>query len=269
MQMHVIASGLNLRASAPDGEVAAVLRCGHPVTVTGSDQPGWVTVECPDPGDPGAAVTGVVAERFLRPAIPSAQEALVAAALAEWRRFDYGAGHEAKTPYSGYVGEMWTAMGFPTLDGTDRQYPWSAAAISWIVRQAAKHAPALDTFEYAISHSRYIKDAIEKREAGKAAPYWGRRLNEAPARIGDMVVLSRKDTTGNHDNKTVDTYEEARDIKGTFPSHCDLIVGVSNGQAHALGGNVGQSLSMSSFALDDKGHLAAKNRVFMLLQCRL
>ncbi len=269
MHMHVDASGLNLRESAPDGDVVAVLRCGHPVTVTGEAGVGWVRLTCADPGDPSKTLTGVVAARFLRPAIISAREALVAAALAEWRRFDYGKGHEADQPYSSHVGEMWAAVGFPTFDGTDRAYPWSAAAISWIVRQAARQAPALDAFDYAIGHWRYIKDAIAKREAGLAAPYWARRLDEAPARIGDMVVLARAGASSHHAVDKVDTYDAARDAKGSFPSHCDLIVGVSGGKAHAIGGNVKNSMSLTSFPLDAEGRLKAKGRVFMLLQCQL
>ncbi len=269
MQMYVAASGLNLRASAPRGDVVAVLRCGQSVTVTGDEGEGWVKLSCADPEDPAKTIGGVVAERFLRPAILSPQEALVAAALAEWRRFDFGGGFEADQPYAGYIGEMWAAVGFPKLDGTDRSYPWSAAAISWIVRQAARHAPALDDFAYSIGHWRYIKDAIRRREQGLAGPYWGRRLDEAAVKIGDLVVLERASTSGHHDVEKVDTYDEARDIKGSFPSHCDLIVGLSGGRAHALGGNVGQSLKMTSFDLDEKGRLKAKDRVFMFLQCQL
>lgn len=269
MHMHVVASGLKLRESAPDGDKIALLRCGHPVTVTGEAGVGWSNVECADPDDPSKTVTGVVATRFLRPAIASAREALVGAAFAEWRRFDYGEGHEAEKPYSDYVGEMWAAVGFPTFDGTDRTYPWSAAAISWIVRQAAKEAPQLDDFDYAIGHWRYIKDAIAKREAETAAPFWARKVDEAPVRIGDMVVLARAGASGHHAVDKVDTYEDARDAKGSFPSHCDLIVGLSGGKAHAIGGNVKHSMSLSSFPLDSEGRLKAKGRVFMMLQCQL
>ena len=269
MHMHVAASGLNLRERAPDGSVIAVLPCGHAVTVAGEAGAGWVDLECADPAEPARTLTGTAAARFLRPAIVGAREALVAAALAEWRRFDYGAGHEAQPPYRDHVGRMWAAVGFPTFDGATREYPWSAAAISWIVRQAAKQAPALDDFDYAIGHWRYIKDAIAKREAGHAAPFWARRLDEAAARIGDIVVRARAGASGHHAVDAVDTYDAARDAKGSFPSHCDLITGLSGGQAHAIGGNVNNSVNLTSFPLEPDGRLKAAGGVFMVLQCRL
>ena len=270
MQRFVNASGLDLHASARDGAVITVLPCGHSVTVIADDRAsGWVRIECADPRRASQRISGVVAETFLRPALTPAREALVAAALTEWKRFDYGAGREDAAPYAGFVGEMWSALGLSRFDGTHTQKPWSAAAISWVVRQAAGDIPELNRFAFSAGHWEYIKQAIQRRERNQPGPYWGRRLHEAKAQIGDMAVLERSSRPGRHNIKAIDTYEEARDTRRSFPSHCDLIIGVSGGQAHALGGNVGNSFKMTSFDLDDEGRLKAKNRVFMLLQCQL
>ena len=267
MQMHVIASGLNLRAEAPQGDVLAVLRCGSPVTVTGPDLDGWVKLSCADPQDPSRTIHGVAAARFLRPVIVSAREALVEAAIVEWRRFKFGEGKEDVTPYRGYVGEMWKVIGYGDRDGAS-PWAWSAAAISWVVRKAAEKAPALDNFRYGQGHWMYIGQAIKRREAGEAGPYWGRRVEEAPVEIGDMVVQSRQGGSG-FKCPSVTSYDEARECGGSFASHCDVIVGVSGGRAHALGGNVGNSFSMTSFDLDEDGRLKQSGRVYMVLQCQL
>jgi hypothetical protein len=268
MKMFVAASGLNLRDHAPRGGVIAVLPCAQPVTVISADQSGWLTVETADPRDRSKRISGVVAERFLRPPLPGARDALVAAALAEWRRFDYGAGREGDAPYKHHIREMWSALGFSDRNGGDHGFPWSAAAISWIVRQAAAQIPALDDFAYGEGHWRYVKDAIKRREAGLTAPFWGRRINEAPARIGDMVVRGRAGGPG-FTCVNVASYEAARDCPGSFASHCDLIIGLSFSRAHAIGGNIRNSVSLTSFDLDDEGCLEAKDGVFMLLQCQL
>lgn len=268
MQMFVAASGLNLRSGAPRGEIVAVLPCAHPVTVTGRDQEGWVKLETADPRGGSTTLRGVAAARFLRPPFTSARDALAAAALAEWRRFDYGAGREGAAPYKHHIGEMWAALGVAGRNGADQDFPWSAAAISWIVRQATARIPALDGFAYGEGHWRYVKDAITRREAGFAAPFWGRRLKEAPARIGDIIVQGRAGGAGFTCEK-VASYEAARDCPGSFASHCDLIVGLSSGRAHAIGGNVKNSMSLTSFDLDDGGRVKAQDRVFMLLQCQL
>ncbi|MCP2671284.1 DUF2272 domain-containing protein [Maricaulaceae bacterium EIL42A08] len=265
MELCVEPKGLNLRKKAPSGDRIALLNRGDRVTVLAPDIKGWLKVRAVKDGQ---AHTGFVSARYLTPALMPASEALAGAALLEWRRFDCGTGKESVKPYSDYVGEMWAAIG-QDLDGTDTQIPWSAAAISWFVRKAAQYAPQLDDFAYSMGHHTYIKQAIKAREANEAAPYWGRKLDEAPARIGDLSVQDRQGKAGVHDCPVVKTYEQARDCHGSFPSHCDLIVGITDNTAFAIGGNVSNSVTLSSYALDDNGHLKAENRVFMLLQLQV
>jgi hypothetical protein len=265
MKLVVIAEALNLRASAPSGRILATLARNTPVTVTGPDRAGWVTVDAQIDGE---ALSGVVAARYLAAAIISPAEALASTALSEWRRFGCGTGFEADHPYAGYIGQMWSALD-QDFDGADRSMPWSAAAISWIVREAARHAPALAQFRYAVGHWSYIKQGFEVRERVADGPYRACTLDEAPVGVGDLVVQSRTGAPGLHDCAEVTSFDAARDCAGSFASHCDLVVGLEGAKALAIGGNVGQSMAMKTYDLDADGHLKAQDKVFMFLQLRV
>jgi hypothetical protein len=104
----------------------------------------------------------------------------VASVHREWMRFRRGTGLEYTSPFSGYVGEMWQKIGLD-LDGTDRDQPWSAAAISFMVRNAGDE---YRRFKFAASHSKYIHPAIRACEAGDlTVPFWGHRLSERKPQV--------------------------------------------------------------------------------------
>jgi hypothetical protein len=133
--MFVDVQALNLR-SAPDS--AADNRVGtlflmQKVSVIAEPAAGWAEVEAMAGGQ---ARRGFVAARFLRPPLSPNREALVASVGREFMRFEQGRGKENDAPFAGFVGEMWRAIGVDNLDGTDRDVPWSAAAISLMVRNA-------------------------------------------------------------------------------------------------------------------------------------
>lgn len=203
----------------------------------------------------GQGVTGFVAQTYLRRKKSEDVENLVSAAAAEWLRFRRGAGKETVEPYYQYIGEMWQARGW-NLTGKDTDWPWSAAAISFFVEKAG---PAYDGFLKSIRHSDYIKDAIEKREAGEVAPFWAYRLNEQKPEIGDLVCQWRE--------RAVD-YDGAR-MRDRFDSHTDVIVRVEQDRIFAMGGNVGNSVNMSEFRLDANGKLKVEGKLFALMKNRL
>jgi hypothetical protein len=249
---HVQSDALNLRSEPviTDSNIIAVLAKGQAVnTIAPVNTAGWVNI---DVGMNGSTRNGFVKSHLLREPVSAARERLISAAVAEWIRFDNGSGQEHVAPFFEFVGEMWRAIGL-NLDGRDRDQPWSAAFISWIVRRSG---PEYADFRFAAAHSRYINHAITRREASSAAPFWGFRLNEHKVALGDLVCQWRT---------SPQTYDGAR-VSDSFFSHCDVVVEVASGSVRALGGNNSHSVGFKTYAINTNGFLKAENRVFAVLR---
>jgi hypothetical protein len=252
---HVQSDALNLRAEplASTGNIVGVLVKSEKVDTLGAVDPaGWVSVDAPVNG---TARRGFVKAHLLRDPVSDPKERLMTRAVAEWLRFDKGHGLEHMAPFHTFVGEMWRAIG-ADLDGRDRDQPWSAAFISWIVRRAGDEYAR---FRFAAAHSRYIHDSIRKRETQAHAPFWGFRLNEHKVGLGDLVCVWRE---------TEQTYDGARDDDSFF-SHCDVVVEVASGSVRALGGNNSHTVGFNTYAINANGFLKAENRVFAVLRNNL
>lgn len=159
------------------------------------------------------------------------------------------------------VGVYWTNIGRDDLDGRDHEWPWSAAFISWIMRQAGAGA----RFTYSASHATYISKSIRDRIQGNAnASYWGFRLAERKPQVGDLVCWDRDP------DKLVD-YDHQHG--GDYKSHTDLVVAVGSDEIEVIGGNIGNSVTRRSLALDADGFLVAGAQggetLFALMACRL
>ncbi len=149
---------------------------------------------------------------------------------------------------------MWQALGMD-LDGKDRDQPWSAAFISFVVRNAGYQG-----FRFAAAHARYIHNAIVNQQQGAvAAPFWGFRLTEHRPKLGDLVCQWREIPR---------TFAEAAE-KDSFKSHCDVVVELNDTFVRAIGGNVKQSVAMKTFSLNAGGFLKNANRVFAILRNNL
>jgi len=255
---------LNFR-SAPvvdDATLNGPLFLGHAVTPTGAvDANGFVPV---DTVFGRGMKSGFVAARFLRKAVSDGREALIAAAVEQWLRFDRGQGLEHVSPYFRFVGEMWDAIGID-LDGRDRGVPWSAAAISFVVRQAAAKHALYKKFKFSDGHARYIHDSIVKRDAGDTnTPFWGFRITERKPQLGDLICKNRGDGI---------TFDIAKRTD-QFRSHCDVVIAIDspNNKLLALGGNVSQSFETTEYRLAPGDFLAALtpsgSTVFALLANR-
>jgi hypothetical protein len=259
MVEHVDVEALNLRSEprvAPANRIAVLHLCQPVERLGAAEVEGWVRIAA---AVEGQRREGFVSERFLRPAAAEAREALVAQAIAEWLRFEKGLGKEQVDPYAGYVGEMWRAIGLD-LDGRDRDVPWSAAAISWMVRNAGEHFPQYRGFRFAAAHARYIHDAIVRRNAGDgAAPFWGFRLHERRPQLGDLVCRWRE---------TPRDFDDAA-VQDSFKSHCDIVVRITADDVLAIGGNVAQSVSITRYQLTQTGFLGEEGGVFAHLVNRV
>lgn len=251
---------LNFR-STPDSSTLTnrigILHLGQPVEEIGpATKPGWLEIEAEIEGTTKRGVVKAEIDGLssLRETVSAEREALVAQAIKEWVRFEKGQGLEFTDPFFKFVGEMWRAIGQPDLDGKDRDVPWSAAAISFMVRHAGNAAPKYNKFKFAASHARYMHDSIVKRKANDTTvPFWGFRLHEKHPEIGDIVGKWRE---------TPRDFDDAAH-RDDFKSHSDIIVSLRPDFVLAIGGNVAQSVSITRYEKTGAGFLAAKDNVFI------
>lgn len=219
MQKLVNVEAINVRSEArvePDTLIGPIF-LGQAVDDLEDGPEGWIHVR--------TAVDGKSTEGFVKAALPitkfdwqppeqptlrdpasPAREALVAAAVEQWLRFDRGAGKEAKEPFSGFIGEMWKAFGKPFTGKTATQ-PWSAVAISLMVRTAAREFDEYKSFQQSIGHAAYMWDAIKKNASGDlAAPFWGcgsTRQSPRRATSSQAGARSRRATTTTSMHRTI------------------------------------------------------------------
>ena len=165
-------------------------------------------------------------------------------------------GHrEAEDGYSDRVGVYWRDGVYLALTGKDTDEPWSAAFMSWVMRESGLG----NRFRYSEWHAHYINEAIEARRQGDdSRAFWGYRLDEVSPRVGDLVCYSRQDGI---------SFDRRPD---TFASHTDLVVAVRPGQVDVIGGNVQDSVTLKTLSTDPQGRLVDKNqRWFAIMRNRL
>lgn len=172
----------------------------------------------------------------------------------EWVRFDrqtidlngkmtHKGGQEADDPYYQRVGEYWKEGVQFDLDGKDTHEPWSAAFISWVMKEAGMG----DRFSYSEWHATYIRNSILARRAQDPHfAYWGYRLSERAPQVGDLVGYARGGGT---------TYDYQPMV---YPSHTDLVVAVRPGEIDVIGGNVADSVTKKTLRTDAQGKLIDK-----------
>ncbi|HEX6995705.1 MAG TPA: DUF2272 domain-containing protein [Gammaproteobacteria bacterium] len=255
MIRYVDVEALNLRSRpevAPNTRLAILYLCQRVEVLGQADVAGWVRVSVETES---GRLEGFVSEKYLREPVSPAREALVSEAIQQWLRFEKGLGREFDEPFAGYVGEMWRAIGLD-LDGHDRDVPWSAAAISFMVRRAAEEFPQYGNFRFSASHSRYIHDSIIKRQRNDtSSPFWGFRLHERRPELGDIVCKWRE---------TERDFDDAA-ASGNFKSHADIIVSITPDKVLAIGGNVRHSVSITRYDKTPSGFLADTQNVFVHL----
>jgi hypothetical protein len=252
--MRVKTDGLNLRREPQVGpsNIIAALPLAQKVEVIGTPAANrFVEVET---SVDGQSRRGFVHSGLLREPVSPLKEALLQETVAQWIRFRRGRGMEHLAPFFNFVGEFWRALVPPhNLDGRDRDQPWSAAFISFVVRRAG-----YEGFMFSPAHARYIRDAKAKRLAGVAnAPFWLFRLGEHRPQLGDLICAHRQGGV------SFDSLPA-----GGFLSHCDVVVEVreQEREVRVLGGNVAQSVSLSMFALDADGFVRPQGALFAIMR---
>ena len=252
-----VVSFLNFRSSpvVNNSNIIATLHLGQQVKVLSDADGEFVKISVKLDGN---QKDGFVSGRFLRDPVSKEREALIHQAIQEWERFNFGLGKEHRKPYFRFVGEMWKGIGM-SLDGKDRGVPWSAAAISYMVRNAGKALgdSKYSKFKFAAADSRYVHNSIKKRQAGDTnTPFWGFDLHERRPELGDIVCRSRA-------GSNVDFEHAAR--HNSFKSHADIIVRITEETVTAIGGNVSHSVRRTEYDLTPNGFLDDTKNVYALL----
>ncbi len=186
------------------------------------------------------------------PPTASAKTSMVLLAVQEWARFGrqtitYSRTAPPRTEQLGVrerdaperVRDYWKSVDRPERSGLDG-VAWSAAFISWDIESAG--VPR-DLFCPDQLHTSYVERMVERARRPGAA-FIPHHVDEWAPRVGDLVCASR-DGGGT----TLENLNRG-------PGHCDIVVEVRAGEVHAIGGNVGDSVSRSVFPLDARGFLS-------------
>lgn len=166
-------------------------------------------------------------------------------------------------PWSTRVNWYWSAVGKPDLDGFDCKEPWSAAFISWVMRQAGLSS---SQFPSADAHWSYIRFFIN-HETHSDAAFIGHRITEYSPKPGDLICATR----GNHGFIPVYDMPPGSVLSGHTKLHCDIVVERIGATLSSIGGNVRNSVSKTYITLKPDGQLQPTERRpwFVVLENRL
>ncbi|PXF48617.1 hypothetical protein BWQ96_01469 [Gracilariopsis chorda] len=151
----------------------------------------------------------------------------------------YGNLHECFSPtMARRVGDYWDELGL-NLDGCDRNVPWSAAFISYMVREAGGGT----NFRYSSAHRDYIHDAFA---GGRGLYNSVSNIDSSTVRTGDLACSGRG-RIGSWDYSDFLTwYNNGGTSHDTIPTHCDIVVAVSGSTITVIGGNVSQRVTRNT-----------------------
>jgi hypothetical protein len=173
--------------------------------------------------------------------------------LEEWKTFGEGGFKETDNKVFKRVGDYWESIGIFGRDGRTvedgKRPPWSAAFISFIVRNAGGG----DRFLYDGAHWRYVRDLVEGHNGGI---YEVVRPEDHAPKVGDIVHGGREEAK----NFTLDDAMRQFGKDRGYSSHSDFVIEVdrANKKIVTIGGNVSESVTKSEYALKADGKLAKR-----------
>lgn len=206
----------------------------------------------PPPLTPSAAIT----PNFL---VPSARDRMVFLARQEWALFGQGvvvrdaggtariefpaaATYETQPAMLSRVLMYWYAVTRAPIVGVEGELqPWSAAFVAWLARGAGVTP---EEFPSTVLHWDYIERSLRARDGARFVARDPRAY--APA-VGDLVCVSR--------SNAVTDFASLR--RGLY--HCDLVVAAGAGGVEVVGGNVGDTVALARFDLDERGLLRPRD----------
>lgn len=136
--------------------------------------------------------------------------------------------------------------------------PWSAAFVSYLVRQAGVSA---DAFHFANAHRVFIYDAFATsaaEHAGKAGDqlYRACPLTTTKPRVGDLVCFQREPALAKASDADVrdrirDELAGGSDVRSVRRTHCDAVASVDAAarKMYVIGGNAYQSVTVKKLNL--------------------
>ena len=160
-----------------------------------------------------------------------------------------GSLRETEPRVSKRLQQYWEAVGVEvSVEQLQQQefqasHPWSAAFVSWVVKRAGGG----DDFAYSAAHWRYVAAAKQNRLANNDNPFNAYRIAECKVGVGDIVVKRRGTSTATYDN-----------IERGHQTHGDIVLAVSDSKALTVGGNVGNTVSVTEVNLTTGGHLSGE-----------
>lgn len=254
---YITTEGVRFR-ERPNGQIIRDLTIGEKIIDFGFIEDSWKSINI-------NGIQGVVFEKYIRKPMAPSIESLLRVTLDEWVRFNKGQADEKADPYFKYVGEMWNALGLKydgrSVDHKGTDIPWSAAFISWVVRQAG---PQYANFKFSASHSVFVNNAIKARIINNLdKPFWGYKINEVKPELGDIIQRNR-----NNNNYSYSFAENHTQ----YESHSDIVVEVTPDVVRVIGGNVKNTVSMKGdiqeYDLDEHGLIRPNQKVICILKNR-
>jgi peptidoglycan hydrolase-like protein with peptidoglycan-binding domain len=199
----------------------------------------------PPSGSPGRSSTSGKALR----------DRLAAIATAEWETWQRGRLNENNAAMFERLVQYWMGAGYARSEaenrarlsqgGRDPLGYWSAAFISWCVRQAGATS---SQFSFAGAHSTFIAEAYQNRVQRNSKPFKAYGTSEAAPRVGDIIGYARE----LHVPNTVATV-----VRDTSGYHTDIVVAIDAAASTitVIGGNLSDSVSAGVRNISTKGYL--------------
>ncbi len=124
---------------------------------------------------------------------------------------------------------------------------WSAAFISWVFRSAGVDTPE---FRPSATHALYL-DALlaQAQRYPAAAPFVPHAPEQRAPAPGDLLCRDRSAAPLRHWTERLTETGRIR------PMHCDIVIAALPGRVEAVGGNVGDAVTLTRFPAGPDGHL--------------
>jgi hypothetical protein len=142
---------------------------------------------------------------------------------------------------------------------------WSAAFISWVFRSAGVDTPE---FPPSATHALYLDGLLaQARHFPAAAPFVPHAPEQRVPAPGDLLCRDRSAAPLRH------WTERLAETGRIRPMHCDIVVGAAPGRVEAIGGNVGDAVTLTRFRATAEGYLlplpAGRAPFFVIMESRL
>lgn len=166
--------------------------------------------------------------------------------------------------YAVRVNWYWRAVDKPRYTGNDCKQPWSAAFVSWVMREAG--IPA-DRFPSSDSHWGYLTQLMAAAGNDPDVAFLPHGITEYRPRPGDLICATR----GSSDAPPPPGQTPWLVLLEHRKLHCDIVVEREGDALASIGGNVRNSVSKTIQKLDKDGYVRPTKRRpwFMALENRL